>query len=121
MITHNKAKLITLMKSVVCAAVLMMTMNVCEARAFIGVDVGGGYPYYSCEQGYWDNGYWVEGSCGDEGYYSPGYSESFIWGGFGGHRGHYDGHGGGGHGGGGHGGGGHGGGGHGGGGGGHHH
>ncbi len=93
--------------------ILVMAINVCEARVVIGIGVGGGYPYNSynsCYPGYWDNGYWVEGNCGNDYYYPSVYTgPAFIWGGYGGggwHRHGGWGGGGGWHGGGGHGGGG---------------
>lgn len=79
-IKQNEKKLMTLVKKCLYATIFVMAINVCEARVYINIGIGEGYPDY-CEPGFW------YGDCG------------YGWGGFGGgwwHHHHHGGWGGGG-------------------------
>lgn len=94
---HREKKLITLLKGCLYAATLVMAINVSEARVYVGIGVGGGYPggygYPNyCVPGHWAYGYWYPGNCGygDQYYYSPG--PTIIFGGVGGGFDHHHDH-----------------------------
>lgn len=93
MTQKDQTKLMVMFKSCLYAVILVMAINVCEARVYTSIGARGAYPDYSCVPGHWENGYWLVGNCGNEigvnSYPSVYTGPAFIWGGFGGFGGHY--------------------------------
>jgi len=70
----------------------VLTINVCEARVHVYLNIGPAYgttygPHVVWVPGHWDHGYWVPGQYVEYGGYAPG--PGYIWTGGGYHHRHW--------------------------------